>query len=773
MDKKSILRDVLICIGLFLIMFSVRTLMAPNFNDIGNPDAAWAAMQTEYLIKHGFQYPYNDTKTLYPIGRVYTPGQIGWWLVGSVGYNIAAFITHTNGFNQQLLTIVMMWAIAIVASLSAPFVYLFIKELFSVEAGILAALFLCFYVPTYYYTSYGNPENDGFGLTLFFAGLWIFVRYIRTGKLIDLILFTIINLWSSLTWQSYGVLSVIISLSAVIYALSQLFLKYYKKKDISLEKIYKYNWILIMLLVINLFGVLIHSGDTVGNTLLIFALIINFGLLWLERNFDPLKNKAIIVAPIIMILLIVFGGISQLFTTLDFVGIHVFKNKNINPEAEKYDKIVYETIAEQQPIKKSASYYFKKPIEQIGFLEVIQYLSEGYQNFGYALWILLFVIIILFSLFIYDLIINGKINELYLSLSIVLMYAVYSLIKKPVSLFFLSGLCVIGFGIFIGLIIKGLKKINNLISSTVSVIILVLILTMTPAATVLAENLNVGLEKQWYDTLKWLKNNTEYGSIITSWWDYGHWYGYYLDGHNRYTIDNIQYGPFIHDVATAFTNSICKVPNQREIDIDLNKNAPFGIVSTKIAKEIEEGPKCNISIDALNKNEIESLRILEKYKTDYILIDKEVILGKLNALQHIAGKANGGFATSKLQQTNKGFGFVFGGVNIPINYNEFIKAHVWPGVLVNIPGTNEKIRILIKGDTVYIPYYYKVRYIDDNKWALESVPDPNSPVLYQFMTRIFFHDPNLKYVKYKFDNGWNVIYKVDWDKYFKDQVNKT
>ena len=176
MAKKDFLRDFIICIALFLIMFSTRTLMAPNFHDIGNPDAAWAAMQTEYLIKHGYQYPYNDTKTLFPIGRIYYPNQIGWWFVGAVGYKIAAFITGTTGFDQQLLTTVMMWLSAIMSSLAAPFIFLLIRELFGIEAGILAALFLCFYIPTFYYTSYGNPENDGLGLALFFGGLWAFVR---------------------------------------------------------------------------------------------------------------------------------------------------------------------------------------------------------------------------------------------------------------------------------------------------------------------------------------------------------------------------------------------------------------------------------------------------------------------------------------------------------------------------------------------------------------------------------------------------------------------
>jgi len=245
-------RDILICIALFFIMFSIRTLMVPNVHDIGNPDAAWAAMQTEHLIKYGFQYPYNDTKTLYPIGREYYPGQIGWWIVGAVGYKIAALFSGTTGFDQQLLTTVMMWAIAIVSSLAAPFVYLFIRELFGVEAGILAALFMCLYLPTFQYTSFGNPENDGFGLALFFAGLWIFVRYLRTGKLTDLILFTIINLWSSLTWQAYGVLCVLIGISSIIYSLSSLVLKYYKNKEISTEKINKYNWIITTLLAITI-----------------------------------------------------------------------------------------------------------------------------------------------------------------------------------------------------------------------------------------------------------------------------------------------------------------------------------------------------------------------------------------------------------------------------------------------------------------------------------------------------------------------------------------
>ena len=68
---------------------------------------------------------------------------------------------------------------------------------------------------------------------------------------------------------------------------------------------------------------------------------------------------------IILILLVIFGGISQLFTTLDFVGIHIIKTNPSNPEVQKYTSIVYETIAEQQPIKKDAASIFKKPLEQV------------------------------------------------------------------------------------------------------------------------------------------------------------------------------------------------------------------------------------------------------------------------------------------------------------------------------------------------------------------------------------------------------------------------
>jgi hypothetical protein len=41
-------------------------------------------------------------------------------------------------------------------------------------------------------------------------------------------------------------------------------------------------------------------------------------------------------------------------------------------------------------------------------------------------------------------------------------------------------------------------------------------------------------------------------------------------------------------------------------------------------------------------------------------------------------------------------------------------------------------------------------------------PDANSPVLYGFTQRLYFKDLNLKHVKLVYDDGWNVIYEVNW-----------
>ena len=37
-----------------------------------------------------------------------------------------------------------------------------------------------------------------------------------------------------------------------------------------------------------------------------------------------------------------------------------------------------------------------------------------------------------------------------------------------------------------------------------------------------------------------------------------------------------------------------------------------------------------------------------------------------------------------------------------------------------------------------------------------------SPAMYSFQNRLFFNDPSLKHVNLVYDNGWNVIYEVDF-----------
>ncbi len=103
------------------------------------------------------------------------------------------------------------------------------------------------------------------------------------------------------------------------------------------------------------------------------------------------------------------------------------------------------------------------------------------------------------------------------------------------------------------------------------------------------------LSKSWLESMKWIQTNTEQGSRITSWWDYGHWINFF--GMRNAVIRNEHTSlKMILDVAHSFVMG----------------------------------------------NETELRTIMKKYNSSYVLIDREIIMGgntfggKFYALNYLA-----------------------------------------------------------------------------------------------------------------------------------------
>ena len=89
-------------------------------------------------------------------------------------------------------------------------------------------------------------------------------------------------------------------------------------------------------------------------------------------------------------------------------------------------------------------------------------------------------------------------------------------------------------------------KINEMVTKTIIVILLLLVLIgPVKAGNYAATHFLPSVNDAWYDSLTNIRENSEPDAIINSWWDFGHWFKYIAD--RRVTLDGgSQSGPPLH-----------------------------------------------------------------------------------------------------------------------------------------------------------------------------------------------------------------------------------
>jgi hypothetical protein len=197
----------------------------------------------------------------------------------------------------------------------------------------------------------------------------------------------------------------------------------------------------------------------------------------------------------------------------------------------------------------------------------------------------------------------------------------WKLTEKSITMFFLAGAIAFGAGLMLGDIIKIIDRFlkssgkeKAYAKAGALFVIAAMGLSFNTLIIGQAQGFVYDVNPEWFNTFKFL-NTVPKDSVITAWWDYGHWMNYFNGDNVRVTIDNIQDRPkSIYDVARAFT----KTPPCRQ-------------------EKGSDSISCDIT--KLEQAEVDSLNILRPYGTNYILVDKEVVLGKFGALETIA--ANG------------------------------------------------------------------------------------------------------------------------------------
>jgi len=738
--------DVLIVLALFFLAFGIRTMTVDKFPDIYGFDSFFDAKYAKVIIT-GHSWPYNDTSTLYPYGRyAVTPGGYGWWALEAGTYNIAAAINGISGFDYNLFGKVASWLVAICGSLAIPAIYLFGRTAWNRWVGLFSALFLAASGNHLFYSIFGHAESDGFGFTLFFLGLFAFVLTVKKKDWRIGLLTTLIFGWLSNVWQAYQVLVLLvcgtISLYFIIYyAMSKI--GYYKdSSERDRERkwmIYALGFVLASVIIHYMFGrnYTAMAIGTAGFSILLCSVIEIFTRkISITKNSllkEPVVTLGAVAALVLLVGALVYGA--TIFTeALGYVGIG---SPSESAKAD-YHQRMDTTIAEQNPIGGAT------------FLDRLSTLSQG--GAGISIWFALLAAILIFGKFFILPLVRKDFTWQWdiLALAFILI-SMYFLTAKAVTMFFLAGAIAFGAGYFAGELVhiidyfgKYYEKYKTHAKVGVFSVIILIFFGFNTMIIPSADGFGYDVNPEWVNLFGWVNNNLANGSVITAWWDYGHWLSYYDGDRISVTTDNAQYAPSIYTTALAFTHTV-----------------PCSVDKTT------QTYNCDSSPEALEKAEEEALSILKPMGTTHILIDNEIVGGvtggKFGALETIANNFVGCMQTVGCTKNADGSAYCFFGKNaqgqdvgLSFTAQEWtdLKTTPWPGTTLTQKGL--PTRAFVREDS------------GGNRMFMSAVscgqfqPDANSPVLFAFEQRLFFRDPNLKHVKLVYDDQWNVIYEIDW-----------
>lgn len=781
--------EVIIVLALFFIAFGIRFITSEKFPTIYGFDSFYESRASKYVAEQGYPWPNNDSVTDYPFNRgVIFPGSIGWSGMNALIYNVAHAIMpnfvyansnyHVNevdGFNFDLFGMIASWMTVITGSLAIPAMYLFGRYAFSRWVGLSSALLLAGSPNHLFYSIYGHAENDAFGFSLFFMALFSFVITIKNKSWkMGLVTVAILS-WLSMVWQTYVVAAFILSatifLYFVAYALFDSF-GYYKN---SPERDEHRKWMIYALLFCTLTAIpyLFHVEFDVALVtyppIAIFtfggaALVCSLIEVWKKKkkvNLQTVRTDPVVkpfgIAVLVMVMGLLVFQTKIIVDPLTWIGIL----KPPGSQLTDYNQRLLTTIAEQNPISGA------------NFFDRVETLANT--GFGNTVWLALFAVALSITKFVimpfarkdfkyeWDILIFGFV-----------LFSLWTLTSKAITLFFLSGAVAMGAGYFLGNLVnivnlgrKYLEKYIIYLHSAVVVIILIISFSYLTFIVPNVQSYGYDVPVEWFQTFRWLNDKAPNNTVITTWWDYGHWINYYAGdnkNHEVYTnLDNIQdRADIIFTVASAYTHtSPCSQdPQTNQIN-------------------------CQSSQDALDLAENESLSLLEPLRTTHILVDKEIVLGKFNALMRIANNylgcfQNFGCVTDQngnvaclVGQVNQGGQIRNVGYAFSKEQWNLLTGTPWPGIVANLSlavlGTSNiaaqiNTRYFAKDENFSGKTLYAASLSCGNDFFQSQVgANPNAPLIYSFEQRLFFKDQTLKHVKLVYEDGWNIIYQVNFD----------
>lgn len=735
--------DIILLLALFLFAFGIRAIPSDRFQNIYGFDSYWAARMTKNLVQHGYNFPINDSVADYPKGRPQSAIELGWWGLNAMTYSL--FGGAATPFNYELFGRIASWMVAIIGSLTIPAVYLFGRLAYNRWVGLSAAFFLATAGNHLFYSIYGHAENDALGLALFFLCLFSFIYTVKSRDIKAGLLATFFFSWLSITWQSYNVAVLLFAGTVSLYFIISVLLSEFGCYKDSDERRETRKWMIYALLFVlpsafvSLFFNYTAAMGIIGLSSLCFSALF-CSVLEYRRTKSSLYKKTLAISAIPLLIGAVLFGTRIIDVPLNFAGIPIHLSGKAPVKDPDYITRMQGTIAEQNAVSGA---------DFIGRLTTLA--NSGY---GISIWFSFFaVILIIGKLFVLPFIRKDFTYEWDLFAFAFILFSMYTLTSKAITMFFLAGAVAFGAGYFVGNMVrlvemagKHLGKYYCPAKTAVFTILLLLFFSYIIVVLPSADSFSYDVPPEWFNTFKWINTNLPNGSVITSWWDYGHWLLYFNGDKIRVTSDNIQLPPHIYQVATSFTHTTpCKVENNNVL--------------------------CDSTPEALETAEIESLSLLKPLGTTHLLVDKEIVGGssggKNGALQHIANVQIGCMMEFGCQRNEDNGTFCMmgrtqDGQDVGLNFSaeqwESTKQAPWPGTSISAYGISTRI---IARDVAYGPYLFMSALSCGNEF-FKGGASAGSPSLYAFSNRLFFKDQNLKHVKLVYDDGWNVIYEINW-----------
>lgn len=442
---------------------------------------------------------------------------------------------------------IAVWIPALFGALQVLFMYLLGKAMFNRKVGLLAAAFLAFTPGILYRVSSGFIEKEPVAGILMVLGflffvkafkekkikrefpLWKFIRHpsyilhrtsIEDRRLMDaktVIYAFLSGLFFSLMAGTSGLVNIPIIILSVFVVVVLLLNRYSRTFFIS----YVVMFLSFLVLTRTPYTFFPHmSIGMITNYVALLLIFIRFGA---ERFGVVKKEHMIFLIPSVVIVF----GVCFLISSYIFIDIGMWLNGVIRAISNPISAdVIGSTVAESQTTggfiaNTLSSYGTQNAIGTFGLPGFFIYFSAIYFSF-------ISVIVMVYEFFFrkmrieYLLLLCFFILGMQAAIGAVRLMFIFSF---PVAI--TAAYTLVRGGEFVVRRSKRLKQEHhNYIKIFVTGIIALIIFSNFLSGWVMANGIGSSLDDSWYDSLIWLRDNTNEDAVVLEWWDYGWWFHY-------------------------------------------------------------------------------------------------------------------------------------------------------------------------------------------------------------------------------------------------------